>query len=339
VKIAYEDKKLSGKTLDLVEQANEILEEYAAQGYVLTIRQLYYQFVARGLLPSSQTSYNRVKDVVGKGRLNGYIDWDHIEDRGRMLRAIRHWDDPADIVEATARNYKVDLWADQENYTEVWIEKDALVGVITRICNELDVPYFSCRGYASLSEKWAAGGDRLLGKILKGKKVTILHMGDHDPSGLDMTRDLLDRLSQFIWQDYFRAQKPAGWDEMSHANQLATIRQLKNEALSLFEVKRIALTWDQVQQYQPPAFWAKESDSRSPAYVEEFGHDSWELDALDPPTMEALIREHVEALIADPDAYDAAIEREQDGQKLLKEASKRWEEIVENLNGGEPDDE
>lgn len=339
MKVAYENKNLGAKTLVLVEQANEILEEYAANDYVLTIRQLYYQFVARGLLPSSQTSYNRVKDVVGKGRLNGYIDWDHIEDRGRALRALTHWDDPADIIEATANSFKVDLWAEQDNYVEVWIEKDALVGVIARICNTLDVPYFSCRGYASLSEKWIAGSRRLLGKILEDKKVTILHMGDHDPSGLDMTRDLRDRLSQFIWQDYARARMAdvANWNELSDVNRQVSIQQWHDEALSLFEIRRIALTMEQVQRYDPPPFWAKESDSRSPAYVEEYGQDSWELDALDPPTMEALIRENVEELIASDDRWDNAVEREQDGQGLLRQASQRWATIVESINGDEPD--
>lgn len=339
MKIAYEDKALGAKTLHLIHQANKILEEYAAQDYVLTIRQLYYQFVARGLLPSSQTSYNRVKDVVGKGRLCGYIDWNHIEDRGRALRALSHWDDPAEIVKATASSFKVDLWADQDEYVEVWIEKDALVGVIARVCNELDVPYFSCRGYASLSEKWVAGGQRLLGKILDGKKVTILHMGDHDPSGLDMTRDLHDRLSQFIWMDYARERQRriANWDELSDLNQQTTINQWADEALARFEVRRIALTMEQVQQYNPPPFWAKESDSRSPAYVEQYGNDSWELDALDPPTMEALIRSNVEDLIAADDRWDTAVEREQDGQRLLRKASQRWATIVESLNGDEPD--
>jgi hypothetical protein len=344
MRIAYEDKKLGGKTLDLIIQANEILEEYADQGYVLTIRQLYYQFVARGLLPSSQQSYKSVQTIVGKGRLNGYIDWDHIEDRTRNVQSIQHWGSPADIIEATARSFAVDKWADQDEYCEVWIEKDALVGVITRICDELDVPYFSCRGYASLSEKWSAGGQRLLEKIVQGKHVTILHMGDHDPSGLDMTRDLRDRLGQFIWMDYCRAQIRAYerdgkvWKALSDLNRAMTMKGWKDEAMRRFHVQRIALTWDQVQEYNPPPFWAKETDSRSPAYVEEYGNESWELDALDPPTMEALIREHVENLIADDGRWDAAREREDKGQKLLRQASERWEEIVDGLNGTEPED-
>jgi hypothetical protein len=341
MKIAYENTNLGEKTIDLIDQANEILEEYATAGYVLTIRQLYYQFVARGLLPSAQKSYKRIQDVVGKGRLNGLIDWDLIEDRGRNLRKLPHWDDPADIVEAIAQQFKVDLWADQDNYCEVWIEKDALVGVITNVCEELDVPYFSCRGYASLSEKWVAGGQRLLEKVIAGKTVTILHMGDHDPSGIDATRDLNARLSQFIGHDYARHKRGeygARWRELSEANKDATYRQWYREGVSRFIVDRIALTWDQVQQYQPPPFWAKESDSRSPAYIAQYGNESWELDALDPPTMEALIRENVQNLIASDSRWDDAEERERDGRRLLRQASERWDEIVESLNGDTPEE-
>jgi hypothetical protein len=77
------------------------------------------------------------------------------------------------------------------------IEKDALVGVIEDVCRQWDVPYFSCRGYASQSEMWGAG-QRLLERIRSGRKVQVIHLGDHDPSGLDMSRDIRERLATFI---------------------------------------------------------------------------------------------------------------------------------------------
>jgi hypothetical protein len=333
VRIAYDTKRFSAETLETIRQANQILVDYEQQGYDLTLRQLYYQFVSRDLIPNNERSYKRLGSIVNDARLAGRIDWDHIVDRTRNVRSITHWDDPANIIEATARSFKVSLWEQQNDYVEVWIEKDALVGVITRVCNELDVPYFSCRGYTSQSEMWAAS-QRLLTPIIDGKNVTVLHLGDHDPSGIDMTRDIEDRLRLFISSDYARhkIKQHPGFKELSSMNREATIGQWITEALDRFEVRRIALTMAQITEYDPPPNPAKLSDSRSAGYVEEYGYESWELDALPPDVLSALVREHVEGLIEE-DAWEAAREREEDGQRLLRLASERWTEIVKDLNG------
>jgi hypothetical protein len=89
---------------------------------------------------------------------------------------------------------------------------------------------------------------------------------------------------------------------------------------------------DQIDQYQPPPNPAKVTDSRAAGYIREYGYESWELDALPPDVLSGLVRTHVEGMIEDP-AWDAAQERERDGQRLLRQASRRWEEIVESLNG------
>ena len=335
MRIAYETKRFAADTLETIVQANRILEEYIDQGFDLTLRQLYYQFVSRDLIPNVERSYKRLGSIVNDARMAGYIDWDHIVDRTRNVRSIQHWDDPADIIEATARSYKVDLWEAQGDYVEVWIEKDALVGVIAGVSNELDVPYFSCRGYTSQSEMWSAS-QRLLAQVLKGKRVTILHLGDHDPSGIDMTRDIQDRLRIFVASDYVRHKmgEDPDWDTDSDANQDSTMRQWGNEALDRLTVNRIALNMDQINQYNPPPNPAKMSDSRADGYVEEYGDQSWELDALPPNVLSALVREHIEELI-DGDVWDTAVDREQEGQRLLRQASQRWGEIVESLNGGD----
>jgi hypothetical protein len=336
VRIAYETKRFSAETLETIRQANQILTEYEQQGYDLTLRQLYYQFVSRDLIPNNERSYKRLGSIVNDARLAGRIDWDHIVDRTRNVRSIQHWDDPAEIIEATARSFKVSLWEAQNDYVEVWIEKDALVGVITRVCNELDVPYFSCRGYTSQSEMWAAS-QRLLAPIIEGKSVTVLHLGDHDPSGIDMTRDIEDRLRLFIASDYARDQidKTDDWDDLSQANQDATVSRWVAEALDRLEIRRIALTMTQINQYDPPPNPAKLSDSRAAGYVDEYGYESWELDALPPDVLSGLVREHVEGLI-DAEHWDAAREREEDGQRLLRLASQRWAQIVDGLNGDAP---
>ena len=160
------------------------IAEYAAQGYDLTLRQLYYQFVSRDLLPNRQSEYKRLGDIINDARLAGLVDWEAIVDRTRNIRALSHWSDPASIVKAAANSFAVDKWADQPKRVEVWIEKDALVGVFEPVCEELDVPLFSCRGYTSQSEVWGAA-QRLEKYLMADQEVVILHIGDHDPSGLD----------------------------------------------------------------------------------------------------------------------------------------------------------
>lgn len=137
---------------------------------------------------------------MNDARLAGLMDWTHLEDRTRNLRSLSHWSDPRDILDSAAAGYRTDKWAHQPYRPEVWIEKDALVGVIEGVCEANDVPYFSCRDYTSQSEVWGAA-QRLLRHVRRGQIPVVLHLGDHDPSGLDMTRDITDRLGLFLGQD------------------------------------------------------------------------------------------------------------------------------------------
>jgi hypothetical protein len=144
-KIQYESHNFTPKTLATIEQSNEILEEYAAKGFTLTLRQLYYQFVARALMANTLRNYKNLGTAVSNGRLAGLIDWNYIIDRTRNVRGLDTWDDAHDTMVSTHESFRIDKWADQPYHIEVWIEKDALVGVIQRICNQLRVDYFSCR--------------------------------------------------------------------------------------------------------------------------------------------------------------------------------------------------
>jgi hypothetical protein len=282
-KIAYTSQQFRGDTLRVITAAEAILEEYKGQGLTLTLRQLYYQFVARGLMENTQKNYKRLGDIVNNARLAAKIDWNMLVDRTRSVRALAHWNSVAEIMRACATQYRVDMWRPQNRYVEVWIEKDALVGVITDVCNSLDVPFLSCRGYTSQSEMWEAG-QRLAAQVCsrRGKTATILHFGDHDPSGIDMSRDIEDRLRLFLDHE--------------------TRRTHGRDAGDLLDFRRLALTWDQVQEYSPPPNPAKESDSRHAGYQELYGDESWELDALPPDKLIALIREEIGALI-EPGAW------------------------------------
>ena len=335
MRIAYESKRFASETLDAIHQANLILNEYAEQGYDLTLRQLFYQHVARGLIPNTERSYKRLGSIVNDARLAGYIDWDSIIDRTRNVREVQHWRDPAEIINATSRSFRTALWEAQGDYVEVWIEKDALVGVIAGICTELDVPYFSCRGYTSQSEMWAAS-QRLLEPVKQGKHVTVLHLGDHDPSGIDMTRDIQDRLRTFIWQDFARWEFERDRIDIETASDVS-VQASMSVAADRLTIKRIALTMDQIRQYDPPPNPAKLSDSRAGAYVAEYGYESWELDSLEPAVLTELVRSNVTDLI-DTDAWDEALAEQEEGKRLLAVASERWTEIVESLNGDEPEE-
>jgi len=297
-KICYEPKKFNEASLAMIVQANRIVEEYAAQGYDLTLRQLYYQFVSRDLLPNKQSEYKRLGSVVNDARLAGFIDWSAIVDRTRNLRSLAHWEDETDIVSSCARQFRFDKWADQKYRVEVWIEKDALVGVIDGVCSDNDVPYFSCRGYTSQSEMWSASQRMVAHSKKNNQRPVILHLGDHDPSGIDMSRDIQDRLKLFT---------------RSHG-----VRP------PIFE--RLALNMDQVEQYGPPPNPAKITDSRAAGYIAEHGDESWELDALEPAVLSGLILAWINKF-RDQEKWDEAIEREEESKAALSYAAENWDKI------------
>jgi hypothetical protein len=294
--ICYTPRKFSPGSQEMIAQANKIIDEYQAQGFNLTLRQLYYQFVARGLIANRVTEYKRLGSVINDARLAGEVDWEAIEDRTREVRTNPHWDSPSDLINAAARQYLNNRWDTQPNYVEVWIEKDALVGVFERACTQLDVPLLSCRGYTSQSEMWRAG-QRLIEKSDEGKEIVVLHFGDHDPSGIDMTRDITDRL------------------ELFGAN---------------LDMRRLALNYDQVQKYKPPENPAKETDSRYIGYISKYGDKSYELDALEPTVLARLVTREVQSLI-DDDAWEEATERQEQGRKELVAVAGAWDKAVKHI--------
>lgn len=322
-KIAYVHKRFRDDTLDIIRKANRIIAAYQAQGYVLTLRQLYYRFIAEDLFPESWIdpvynarhglppdtkntlkNYKRLGSIVNDGRLAGFIDWDAIEDRTRNLVSNSHWLSPGSIVRACAQQFRVDLWEGQRFYVEVWLEKEALVGVIEETCETLDVPFFACRGYPSQSEMHSAAL-RLIDKEEEGLETIIFHLGDHDPSGIDMTRDIRERMEMFG---------------------------------CMVDVRRIALTMDQISEYDPPPNPAKTTDARYTGYRAEYGDDSWELDALEPRVLNELIDQHVDSVI-DWERRDEQIEKQDRARNDLRRVAKSWSTIVGNLSPEKNEDD
>jgi len=297
-KISYIDKSFRRDKLQLIDKINEVIRNYIAQGYSLTLRQVYYQLVARAIIENNEKSYKNVGNLISDARLAGLIDWNSIEDRTRNMRGNSHWSSPGSIINSAAYSYHLDHWEGQEYYVEVWVEKDALIGIVGQICGQLDVNFFSCRGYVSQSEMWAAA-QRLKLRQDQGQNVVLLHLGDHDPSGKDMSRDIQDRLRIF-------------------------------EAYNV-EFHRLALNMNQIEQYNPPPNPAKLTDSRATQYIDEFGYDSWELDALEPQIISNLIEKNV-SRYRNERIYNEILKQEKTEKNLLSDISTNWNGIGENWN-------
>lgn len=307
----YIEKNFRSNALHLIETMNEIVDEYVEQGYRLTVRQLYYQLVARGMIENTERSYQNICSTVNDAKLAGLMDWEAIEDRTRAFVRRTRWESGASIMEAAAKGFHMDMWANQEWRVFCVVEKEALAGVLEGVCNGLDIPLLAARGYPSgtvlrefaLSDLLPAMGFDSDFQILPGwkqgkgdkalrQKFCILHLGDHDPSGIDMSRDLSERLALFC----------------GHT---------PGKRLGSIFFDRIALNMNQVQEQKPPENPAKFTDSRYSSYREKFGDKSWELDALSPDYLGRLVRRSASKFI---------------NTKKWKEREKEVEEIRARLS-------
>lgn len=263
-KVCYIEKNFNRANQELIDYMNVVVRDYQLQGYDLTVRQLYYQLVARDVIANTLQEYKRIASIINDAKLAGQMDWDAIVDRTREFITQPHWGSGADIVEACVNSYNQDRWAAQDVRVFVIVEKEALVGVLSRTCKRYDVPLLAARGYPSGTVLRAFAEEQLLPAVNEGKEVVILHLGDHDPSGIDMTRDLRDRLDLFTYG-----------------------------AVGPRDINRIALTMDQVEEVKPPENPAKLTDSRVGEYRKWYGSSSWELDALSPQYLNDLLEGYI----------------------------------------------
>ena len=294
-RIEYVPKRFSANSQEIIDKANAILDEYRGQGFVLTLRQLYYQFVSRGLLSNTEKSYSKLGRIINDARLAGMIDWNDLTDRTRNIQSLEQFDGPQDALNKLAGWYHIDMWKNQNHRPEVWIEKDALIGVIEQVCQELDVPYLSCRGYVSQSEMWTAGRRMKVWSEVTGQAPYVIHLGDHDPSGVDMSRDIEKRLTMF-------AETPV-------------------------KFTRIALNMDQINHYKPPPNPAKITDSRAASYMSKYGDESWELDALNPQDMIELIRSAI-LEVTDHDVWKVDTRTELSVISKLQDVARNWKDSL-----------
>jgi hypothetical protein len=282
--ICYQEKRFNAKSQQTIETANEIIREYQGQGYTLTLRQLYYQFVSRNLIENTERSYKALGAVINDARIAGEISWNAIEDRARESHIPFINENMQEAFNAIEYGYAVDVWARQPVYLEVWVEKEALGNVVERPCNRFRVPHMACKGYLSASQAWRAG-QRFEEARDRGQKCVLIHLGDHDPSGIDMTRDNGERLEMF--------------------------------SRGGVTVERIALNMDQVNRYNPPPNPAKITDTRAQGYIQKFGNKSWELDALEPSVIDQMIVKTIQKHM-NTKLWNEALKEEEEARAHLK---------------------
>lgn len=273
MKQQFDDKlRLSKANKIMLETINDILEEYKNDGYVLTLRQLYYQLVSKDIIPNNDKEYAKLSNILKKGRMAGVVDWSAIEDRVRVPK-LPYWvKGVKEAIKDTIEQYRINRMDGQERKIEIWVEKDALSNVLYRVSSKYHIRLMVNRGYSSVSAMYDAYNRLNSGDV-------ILYFGDHDPSGMDMIRDVKERLAEF------------GID---------------------VDVRPIALTMEQIRKFNPPPNPAKITDPRAKWYIEKYGKTSWELDALPPRELIRLAENAVEEII-DIDTYNKMLEEEKKG--------------------------
>lgn len=293
MKRKFRHKNFRPESLDIIERMNTIIDDYEAQDLRLTGRQLYYQFVSRDWLPNTERSYKNLLSLLADARYAGMVDWNAIEDRGRVADLPRCWSSINDLVDAAINQFKLPAWDDQPVYCELWVEKQALAGVLEPLARKFRVPLMVNKGYSSASAMYEAA-NRIEEAVEGGSRQSIVfYLGDHDPSGEDMVRDIEARLNEFV-----------------------------PDIVEPIEVKKLALTMRQVQQYDPPPNPAKKTDARYAAYAAKHGTESWEVDALPPNVLAQIIRDTFNVVI-DQKKFDEVVAKEKKDSNRVRLAVKK----------------
>ena len=248
------------KSLKLLEQVQEIIKSY---DFALTLRQIYYQLVAKQIIPNQQSQYRKLSHLCVAGRDEGILPEDAFADRLRQIDKPNSYLDLDDFMNTVRRSYRKDKWQDQAAYVEVWTEKDALRSVLTEITYSYDVNLMVVRGQASRTAIYESY-ERFAEKIDEGKDCFLYYAGDFDPSGLSIYHSLVDRIRSF------------------------------GDAGEYISFKRIALTSEQIEEYNLPSDPAKQKDPNCKRFIDEYGDGVVELDSLPPDVLRSLVKKCIE---------------------------------------------
>ncbi len=292
MKEKFEDINFSPAVLALVEEADRIVTRYMADGYDLSTRQIFYQFVSQKVqykgkdFANTDRNYQNLQAIIAQARVGGYIDWDGVVDRNRVTRMINTHDSMREGLQELNNDFRLNKWRSQPCYVEVMCEKQALEGVFIPLCTKWEVAYTSNKGYSSDGSLYQRAKYMQSQRDVHGKDVHVLYFGDHDPSGVDMTRDVSRRLN--LYSD------------------------------GLVQVHRCALTIEQVRQLDLPPDPAKMGDSRAADYVERFGDGSWELDAVPVEELVRMLEGQISVLLNRP-AWDRELTLQNTEQEKLQD--------------------
>jgi len=304
--IEYRPKRFNHQSQIVIDRCNVVIEKYMDMGITMTLRQLYYQMIAQDLFPSSWIdaaynaknglppdtkntvkNYQRLSKLISEARLAGLVDWDAIEDRGRRPQRAAEWSTLQDGVDSLHAQFRLPRWKDQEHYVELWVEKDALASVLWPIAHRHHITLMINKGYSSQSAMWTSS-NRFIEASRDGKYTTLLYLGDFDPSGEDMVRDITERMVMFGVQE--------------------------------LDVIKVALTKEQIKRYNPPPNPAKVTDPRAKKYIAEHGKQSWEVDALPPEVLNQLMEREMAGYVNGP-KMEAIKKKEEELKTALKKVT------------------
>ncbi len=285
----------------IVAEALEVFDQYDT---AITLRQLYYRLVARLLIPNTINSYKRLSRIMVKAREQEDVPVNCLEDRSRRVlgRGDTGYDSAEEYLKLKLsslqdswKGFTMPMWEDQPVYLLISLEKDALSRLVSRVANLYSVRTFPTRGYPSFSYVQLMAN--YMQTRLTEKPTILLYFGDFDPSGVDIERDLEDRLSRYGAKD--------------------------------FKVKRIALTADQIRDYQLPPMPVKRSDARSEGFMATHGDMAVELDALDPNLLQEMVKRSILDNI-DSGKWNARVRKIELLQNWIKDKLEDIEKVIDD---------
>lgn len=278
--------KPKAKTLELIAAVESVLEDAERLGIKYTLRNVHYALVSANVIPNTVRAYKNLSATLDKARWEGYLPLDALDDLTRRPSALGSWESAEDLLRDAPDWYRSDWWVNADPLIELWAEKDAVSSTVMPVAHEYGVGFLACRGFSSLTALAAST------RRWDGRNVVLLYLGDHDPSGLDMDRDLLERLQRLV-----------------------VVQELAVDV----ELRRVALTTEQIDAYQLPPQPTKEKDSRARGYSAAH-NGSWELSALPPEQLiglvRAAIRDNLPHDFDDRQAYD--VEERRRGRELVR---------------------
>jgi hypothetical protein len=275
-----------------------VLVTYAT--LVMSTRQVFYQVVSAGAAPNNATSYRKVARVLVELRRDADIPYDRIVDRTRTKHQHKGWDGVEDVLATFGKHFRRDMWASQDTIVMIGLEKQALEGVFADVVDEYGASLWTLHGYGSESFlfEWAT---EIKEYVDDGKNVEVFYFGDHDPRGLDIERDAIEKLrghgAEFTW----------------------TRSGLHFTDLDVFNLINVPVK--------------RTTDKCAPAYLKRFGNRAAELDALPPDELQRRIRSCFDNHI-DHDARARLLREERIQRESIRLVARNWDAAVAGAKGG-----